>query len=84
MEIATKDITVSGEVFPCPKDWTVDQAKEEIRSAYGLQFGYLQAGGVPLLGTQRIRNTAGALSFAGGQSTLQGKTVTKDLVIYLI
>ena len=73
--MATKDITVNGEVFPCPNDWTVDQAKAEIRSAYLLAGGGLRADGVPLLGTQRIGDTAGALSFAGGQSTQQGKTV---------
>ena len=84
MEIPTKDITVRGEVFPCPKDWTVDQAKEEIRSFYVLAGGGLQADGVPLLGTQRIGDTAGALSFVGGQQTLQGKTMTKDLVNNLI
>ncbi len=49
--MATKDITVNGEVFLCPTDWTVDEAKAKIRSVYLLAGGGLRANGVPLLGT---------------------------------
>ena len=82
--MATKDITVNGEVFPCPNDWTVDQAETRIRSFYVLAGGGLREGGVPLLGTQRIGDTVGALSFVGGQQTQQGKTVTEVLIFFLM
>ena len=75
-QMATKNIAVNANVFPCPDNWTVDQAKAEIRCAYGLQFGYLQADGVPLLGIRLIGDIVGALSFTGGQPIQQGKTVT--------
>ena len=72
--MATKDITVNDEVFRCPIDWTVDQAKAEIRSFYVLAGGGLQEVGVPLLGTQRIGDTVGTLSFVGGKQIQQGKS----------
>ena len=76
MALATKDITVlvNGEVFRCPNDLTADQAVTSIRTFYGLQFGGLQAGGVLLLGSQRIESTVEALSFVGGLQTQQGKS----------
>jgi hypothetical protein len=83
LEMATKDITVNGEVFPCPNDWTVDEAKAEIRSFYVLAGGGLQEGGVPLLGTQRIRDTAGALSFVGGKQIQQGKSAGSCCILDL-
>lgn len=79
----TIDITVNGKVFPCPAYWTVEQAKTEIRSAFLLAGGYIQAGRMPLLETQLIGNTAGALSFAWGQPTQQGKTLTFVILPYL-
>ena len=72
--MAAKDITVNGEVFPCPTDWTVDEAEPRIRSFYVLAGGGLRADGLPLLGTKRIGDTVGALSFVGGQQTQLGKS----------
>lgn len=64
-----KTIRVEGKAdFNCPDNWTVDQAKSEIRSGYLLAGGFLLEDGVPLLGTVLISSTAGALSFAGGQA----------------
>jgi hypothetical protein len=81
--MATKNITVNGEVFRCPIDWTVDQAESKIRSAYLLagypHIGYLQEGGVPLLGTQRMLEPFHLLG-----DSKSNKVGQQDLVVFLI
>ena len=69
--MATKDIVVNGQVFPCPLSWTVKQALESIRSENVIQGGGIRNDGVPVLGTARIRDLAGPLSFVGGQPIQQ-------------
>lgn len=34
--MATKDSDVNGEVFPCPIEWTVDEAEVRIKSCHEL------------------------------------------------
>lgn len=53
--------------FPCPIDWTVEQAKNEIKSGNFLVGGFLLENGEPLLGNTLISSTTGALLFTGGQ-----------------
>ena len=64
----SKKIEVEGKgTFPCPDDWTVDQAEVKIRSGYHLEGGFLMEDGKPLLGNVLISTRAGALSFTRGQ-----------------
>ena len=64
----TKDINVHGNVFPCPTDWTVEEAEARIRSSYGIQFGGIEHNGISVLGTSLISSFTGNLDFVGGQS----------------
>ena len=66
--MSTKDINVHGNVFPCPIDWTVEEARARIRSSYGLQGGRIDHNGIPVLGTCLISSFTGNLDFVGGQS----------------
>ncbi len=71
MTMETKDIAVNGQVFPCPLSWTVEQALEGIRSEHVIQGGGIRNDGVPVLGTARIRDLAGPLTFVGGRPIQQ-------------
>ena len=64
-----KNILVNGTIsFPCPIEATIDQAKIEIRSRYGLQFGGLEdSNGALMDGSVLIGATVGAISFVAGQ-----------------
>jgi hypothetical protein len=67
--MAVKIITVEGKPdFDCPISWTVEQAKNEIRSGYVLAGGFLREDGVILLGAVLISSTTGALSFTHAQA----------------
>jgi len=70
-----RSILVNGQNFPCPVGWTVDQAKNEIRSAYLLAGGFLQDQNGALLGTDLIGTTVGVVSFVGGQPVQQGNVM---------
>ena len=66
--MTVKIIKVEGKPdFPCPIDWTVEQAKNEIKSGNFLVGGFLLENGEPLLGNTLISSTTGALLFTGGQ-----------------
>ncbi len=71
--MSTKDINVHGNVFPCPTDWTVEEARARIRSSYGLQGGGIDHNRIPVLGTSLISSFTGNLDFVGGQSIQQFK-----------
>jgi hypothetical protein len=66
------NIDVNGENFPCPLDWNVGKAREEIRSAFQLGGGYLANNGSPLGPEAVIGDQNGNLTFLRGQS-LAGK-----------
>ena len=79
----TKDINVNGQVFRCPIEWTVEEAESKIRSRYGLQIGGIEEDGIPVLGTARIKDVAGPLTFVGGQPIQQlGMHEFKSLFSY--
>ncbi len=70
--MTSKNIAVNGKIFRCPIEWTVEQARCEIRSRYVLPGGDIEEDGVPLLGSVLIRLTSGALVFVAGQ-TIQSR-----------
>ena len=63
----TKNIIVGEQIFPCPVNWTVDQARNEIRSAFVLSGGYIAENNIPLAGTDTIREKTGDLEFVAGK-----------------
>ncbi len=65
----TKDITVivNGAIFKCPIDWTVAEAREEIRSEYELHGGAIKQDGIAVRATYLISALTGTLTFVGGQ-----------------
>ena len=67
-----KNISVNGLDFSCPDGWTVEQARTEIRSYFGLEAGGLFENGILLLGSVVIASTTGTLTFSGGHSVRQG------------
>ena len=74
--MATKSIIVGTQIFPCPIGWTVNQARDEIRSRFGLQNGGLDENGIPVLGSAMISSFRGNLTFVGGQFIQQqGKII---------
>ena len=66
---ATYNIAGDDFNFPCPVGWTVEAARNEIRSRYNLVGGGIDRDGVPLAASEVIGNT-GVLTFVGGTSTL--------------
>ncbi len=67
-KMANTNIAVDDKNFICRSNWTVSQAKSEIRDTYQLTGGCLvDAGGAALLGTDLLSATIGAISFVGGQ-----------------
>jgi hypothetical protein len=70
MEIS--QIHVNGEVFNCPRDWSVEMAESRIRTRYGLQFGAIEADGIAVFLTSLISNLPGDLAFVGGQPIQAG------------
>ena len=72
--MTTKDIAVNGQVFRCPIEWTVDQARYEIRSWYCLQGGGIAVEGnrVPVPGDKLISSLTGTLAFVDYKSRAGG------------
>jgi len=68
--MATKDITVivNGSIFKCPTDWTVEEARNEIRSRYALHGGGIEKDGIAVRATDLISALTGTLTFAGCQT----------------
>ena len=69
--MTTKDINVNGEVFRCPVDWTVMEARDEIRSRFVLHGGGIYHNNVPVRATDLISSFTGTLVFFGGQPIQQ-------------
>ena len=69
--MATKDITVNGEIFRCPIDWTLTEARDEIRDRYVLEGGGIDHNNVPVRGSDLIKTFSGTLAFVGGRSKQQ-------------
>lgn len=67
----TKNIDVNGEVFPCPIEWTVDQAEARIKSFYSFSRGGIRQNNVSVLGNWLIGSLTGNLVYVGGQSIQQ-------------
>lgn len=67
----TKNIDVNGEAFPCPIEWTVDQAEARIKSFYSFPRGGIRQNNVPVLGNLLIGSLTGNLVYVGGQSIQQ-------------
>ncbi len=68
---STKGITVDGNIYQCPTDWTVEQAEGSIRHRYGLQGGEIEHDNLAVLGTTLISTFTGNLVFVGGHSSIQ-------------
>ena len=79
--MATKDITVNGEVFRCPVDWTVEETIRRIRSRYVLQGGGIDHNNVPVLATDLVSSFTGTLVFVGGQPKQPGKHFIHFIII---
>jgi hypothetical protein len=66
-------LTVRGEakVFPCPVDWTVKEACEEIQAIYDVSGGGIECNKVSMRRTDVIGNAVGDFTFVGGRDLIQ-------------
>ncbi len=78
--MTTKDVTVNGKVFPCPVNWSVEEAEKRIRSRYELQGGGIEHNNVPVQATNLISSFTGTLVFVDGHQQL-GKHFIHFIII---
>ena len=70
---------MNGAVFRYPVGWSVDQATGEISSAFGLQFGCLEAYCSPQLGSELVGNINDTLYCLHFQILLRGWIEWKNI-----